>query len=186
MIRYLARDADWASAFVALPEADPGPWDIQVPRGEKLFHKIVVRLQEALEDAIDSALGPEDPRAILCHRGSLDPLALWMRAGWPEKDFFDFTGTTREGHYARYTAVLHLVTNAVDVPRKHTRWPALNDPRAVEEAVAIDHRLEKIWGGHPRYARITNDGRDWPMKYEAARAELAKFVTTPWRSSIGP
>lgn len=176
LIRYLARDAAWASSFAALPEADFGAWDFNLPRGEKLFQRIVVRCQEALEDALGEALGPADPRGILCHRGSLDPLASWLQAGWPEQEFFDFTETTREGHYARYTAVLHLVTNALDVPREHTRWPGLNSPRAVEEAVEIDERLAKIWGGHPCYIKISNEGRDWLAKFAAARAELARYL----------
>jgi hypothetical protein len=176
LIQYLARDASWASAFVALPEAAHYAWDVNVARTEKLFQRVMVRFQTALEEALSAALGPEDTRAVLCHRGSLDPLAFWLQAGWPEEEFFDFTQTTRQGHYSRYTAVLHMVTNALDVPPEHTRWPELKNPRAVEEAIAIDDRLEKIWGGHPRYSRISNEGRDWPMKYEMARAELAKHI----------
>ncbi len=177
LIRYLARDPSWASAFVALPEADPGAGGIQGDQGAKLRLRGVVRRQMALEDASSAAMEPEDSRVILCHRGSLDPLAFWLQAGWPEREFYDLTETTREGHYARYAAVLHMVTNALDVPRRHTRWPGLNIPGAAEEAVEIDRRLEVIWGGHPRYVRISNEGRDWPMKYEAARAELAKVRT---------
>jgi hypothetical protein len=183
LIQYLARDASWASTFVALPEAAHYAWDVNVARTEKLFQRVMVRFQTALEEALDKALGAGDPRAVLCHRGSLDPLAFWLQAGWSEPEFFDFTETTREGHYARYAAVLHLVTSALDVPPEHTRWPELKNPRAIQDAVEIDTRLEKIWGDHPRYVRISNEGRDWPMKYAAARAELAKHIPGSLRTS---
>lgn len=176
LIDYLSRDPEWTASFVSLPEAALYARHLNIAPAEKLFQRVMVRIQTALEDAMNDALGPMDPRAVLCHRGSLDPLAFWLREGWPADEFFDFTKTTKESHYLRYAAVLHLVTNAMDVPREHTRWPELNNPRAIEHAVEIDDQLGKIWSGHPRYVRIANEGRDWPMKYRAARAELAKHM----------
>ncbi|MBI2863606.1 MAG: hypothetical protein HYX94_03485 [Chloroflexi bacterium] len=55
----------------------------------------------ALEDALDRALGPSDSRPIVCHRGSLDRLAFWLQRGWPEREFFEFTGTARRDHLGR-------------------------------------------------------------------------------------
>jgi hypothetical protein len=176
LIEYLSRDPEWTASFVTLPEAALYARHLNIEPINKLFQRVMVCIQTALEDAMNAALGPMDPRTVLCHRGSLDPLAFWMREGWPVAEFFNFTKTTRESHYARYAAVLHLVTNALDVPRERTRWPELNNPRAIEEAIEIDVQLGRIWGGHPRYIRIGNEGRDWPMKYKTARTELAKFV----------
>ena len=92
------------------------------PRG-KLFQRVMVHLQIALEDGLNRALGPNDSRAILCHRGSLDPLAYWLDRGWQEDEFFTFTGTTLEMHYQRYAVVLHLVTAADGAAEYYKRWP---------------------------------------------------------------
>jgi hypothetical protein len=95
---------------------------IGISSREKLFQRVMVYLQMALEDGLVRALNPDDPRAILCHRGSLDPLAYWLDRGWQEEEFFTFTGTTLEMHYQRYAAVLHLVTAADGAIAHYKRW----------------------------------------------------------------
>ncbi len=41
----------------------------------------MVHLQMAPEDGLNRALDLDDSRAILCHLGSLDPLAYWLDRG---------------------------------------------------------------------------------------------------------
>ena len=41
----------------------------------------------ALEDGLNDALGSQDPRCIICHRGSLDPLAFWLSTGGLSMNF---------------------------------------------------------------------------------------------------
>ena len=130
----------------------------------------------ALEDGLDRALETADRRTIVCHRGSLDPLAFWRQRGWPQDEFFEYTATTREIHYARYAGVIHLVTAADGAPDAYRRWPAAHRPESPQEATALDRWLEEAWGDHPHYRRIDNSGRDWAAKSQTARAALAELA----------
>lgn len=176
LIDDLSRDPAWGGRFVAWPETAQVASLTTISSRKKLFQRVVVNLQMALEDALDQALGPDDPRAIICHRGSLDPLAFWLQRGWSEEEFFQFTGTTRASHYQRYTAVIHLVTAAEGVARAHTRWPHAQRPEEAEEAIQLDLWLREAWGDHPCYRFIDNAGRDWTAKSQAAREALAELV----------
>ena len=95
LIQELARDQAWVRCFAALPEAIFTMRHVGISLREKLFQRVMVYLQISLEDGLDQALGPDDSRAILCHRGSLDPLAYWLDRGWTEEEFWTFTGTRR-------------------------------------------------------------------------------------------
>ena len=161
---------------MALPEAVQYAKYVNISPGEQLFQRVIVCLQMRLEDGLDQALGPGDPRPILCHRGSLDPLAFWMQRGWPEEAFFTFTRTTCEAHYRRYTAVIHLVTAADGASWAYTRWPEAHRPEEAEEAIRLDRWLQQAWEHHPRYFRISNEGRDWEAKSRAARDILADVL----------
>jgi tRNA (Thr-GGU) A37 N-methylase len=173
LIEDLSRDPDWAGRFVALPEAVQYARFINISPGEKLFQRAVVNMQIGLEDGLDRSLDPANPRPILCHRGSLDPVAFWRQRGWPEDEFFTFVGLTRAEHYRRYAAVIHLVTAADGVPSEYTRWPQAHRPEESDEAIQLDRWLEIAWGGHPRYYRLTNEGVNWAEKSMKARELLA-------------
>ncbi|MFQ5520304.1 MAG: ATP-binding protein [Candidatus Methylomirabilia bacterium] len=176
LLEELQRDPAWAGQFVALPETVHYARFLSISPGEKLFQRVMVRLQMALEEGVDRALGPSDPRPILCHRGSLDPLAFWMQRGWPEEAFFAFTETTRSAHYQRYTGVLHLVTAADGALSKYTRWPDAHRPESPEEAVRLDRWLQQAWSAHPAYVRIDNEGRDWKRKSKEAQHLLSTLL----------
>jgi len=135
----------------------------------------MVALQMGLEDALRCALSDGPPRLVLCHRGSLDPLAYWLDRGWPEDEFFTFTGTKREDHYRRYTAVIHLVTAADGAVAHYARWPEAHRPEQVEDAIRLDGLLHQVWRGHPHYYRLGNEGRDLAAKSQAARRILFGF-----------
>jgi len=176
LLEELARHPDWAGHFVALPEAIAVAGRTGISPRQRLFQRVMVHLQMALEDGLERALGPEDGRAILCHRGSLDPLAYWLDCGWPEEEFFAFTSTTREEHYRRYTAVLHLVTAADGAPWAYRRWPEAHRPESPQDAIRLDRLLQQVWSGHPRYFRLDNEGRDWAAKAEEARRRLSAWL----------
>jgi hypothetical protein len=143
---------------------------------EPLFERVVVNLAMALEDGLDRALDPADRRILVCHRGSLDPLAYWRARGWDQDDFFAYAGISRAAHYARYAGVIHLVTAADGAADAYTRWPVSHRPEHPAEAIALDRWLADAWGDHPRYRRIDNVGRDWTAKSRAARDALAELV----------
>jgi hypothetical protein len=175
LIEELAHDPARRRHFVALPEAILLMGSVGISPREKLFQREMLHLQMALEDGLARALGPHDPRMILCERGSLDPLAYWLERGWPAEEFFAFTATTWEEHYRRYTAVVHMVTAADGALEAYWRRPDAHRPEEPEEAVRIDRLLEQVWSGHPRYLRIGNEEHDWPTKAAKARGILAEL-----------
>jgi hypothetical protein len=176
LIDELRSDPTWGSRFVALPETVHYACFTNVSPRERLFQRVIVKLQIALEEGLDQALGPADPRVVLCHRGSLDPLAFWRQRGWPEQDFYEYTGTTIQDHYRRYTAVLHLVTAADGADQAYVRWPDAHRPEVADEAIRIDRWLHEAWCGHPCYFRLSNERRDWETKSREARRILMDFV----------
>lgn len=179
LIEELAHDPAWAGRVAALPEAIFCMRHVGISPRDKLFQRVMVHLQMALEDGLALALGSDDPRVILCHRGTLDPLAYWLDRGWPEDEFFAFTGTTLEDHYRRYAAVIHLVTAADGALEAYKRWPESHCPETPEEAIQIDRLLQQAWGSHPNYFRIDNEGRDWQSKSNRAREILSRLMSCP-------
>lgn len=171
----LARDPAWQGRFLALPEAIFVAGRIGIAPQEQRFQRLMVEVQWALEDAVRRTLEPDAPRCILCHRGSLDPLAYWLDRGWPEADFFTFTGATRAEHYRRYAAIIHLVTAADGAEAHYRRWPAAHRPETATEALTLDRLLEDVWSAHPHYHRIDNASRDWTAKFTAAQSLLAQY-----------
>lgn len=173
LIDELLRDPVWAGQVAALPEAIFTLRQVGISPREKLFQRVMVYMQIAMEDSLSRALGSDNRRLILCHRGSLDPLAYWLDQGWDEEEFFSFTGTKREELYRRYSAVIHLVTAADGAAEYYTRWPDAHRPETPEAAIKIDRLLAKVWGGHPQYYRIDNLGIGWAEKADRARQILS-------------
>jgi hypothetical protein len=173
LIKELAQDPSWQGSFLSLPEAILVAGQVGVPVRERLFQKLMVEIQRGLEDALVRSLDPSDPRLLLCHRGTLDPLAYWLDRGWTEDEFFTFTGKKREDHYQRYTAVIHLVTAADGAEEHYAHWPKAHRPEPVEDAIRLDALLHQAWRDHPHYYRIDNQGRDWAAKAEEARVIMA-------------
>jgi len=171
----LASHPEWTGRFVALPEAVQYARFVNISPSEKLFQRVIVNLQMSLEDGLACALGSTDQRPIICHRGSLDPLAFWLQRGWLEEEFFKFTETSREEHYRRYIAVIHLVTAADGVPQQYTCWPEAHRPETADEAIRLDRWLQQAWGGHPKYFRI-DVNRNWSTKSKEARKILSKLL----------
>jgi hypothetical protein len=176
LIGDLSRDPAWVGRLAVVPEAISLARSLSLSPSDKLFQRAMVHVQMALENGFSRALTEDDPRIVLCHRGSLDPLAYWLDRGWPEEEFFACTETTREEHYRRYRAVIHLVTAADGAEEHYLMWPHAHRPERPEDAVRLDRLLEGVWRGHPRYFRLDNAGRDWQAKSLAARAYLAQVV----------
>jgi hypothetical protein len=176
LIEDLRWDPRWAKSFVALPEAVQYARFVNISPRDRAFQRTLVHLQVGLEDGLKESLDAAESRIIICHRGTLDPLAFWIERGWPEEEFFAFTGTTPEDHYRRYATVIHLVTCADGALQAYTRWPEAHRPEEAEEAIRLDRWLQRIWSGHPNYFCIGNAGRDWPSKSHEAREILARLL----------
>jgi hypothetical protein len=123
-------------------------------------------------DFIKKFLAPGPGKVLVCHRGTLDPLAYWLRNGWDEKEFFAYTGMSREEHFRRYFGVLHLQTAAINAETHYRRWPDAHRPETLAQAAEIDRLCARAWSGHPRYVLIDNTDRDWLDK---SRAALSHF-----------
>lgn len=171
--------ADPAGRWLLLPEAAPLLFRAGLSAREKQLQKGVVRLQAALEEAYAEAAPAGS--VLLCHRGTLDPLAYWLRNGWEEDEFFRLSGTGREEHFRRYTGVLHLQTAAIGAAAHYRRWPDAHRPETAEQAAEIDRLCMRAWGGHPRYCLLDNAGRDWVDKATAARTILERWLADPVR-----
>ena len=177
LIDEMQQDPAWSDRIAALPEAALMAGRIGVSPGEKLFQRMVVHLQMALQDGLAGAFVRGSSRVILCHRGSLDPLAYWLDRGWSRQAFFEFTDTTLHQHYQQYTGVIHLVTAADGAMSQYSRWPEAHRPEEVEDAIRLDRLLHRVWRDHPQYYRLDNDGRDWEAKSQAARKIIAHLVS---------
>ena len=98
----------------------------------------------------------DDDVIVLLDRGLMD------NAGYLPDDELDMLlaeqGMTRADAYARYDAVIHLVTAAIGAEEFFSH--ATNEHRleGVEEAVRVDEALVRGWSGHPNLQIIDNQG----------------------------
>lgn len=176
LIRELLHDPIWADQIATLPEAISLMSGVGISPKERLFQRLMVNFQIALEDSLSNALVDSAINTILCHRGSLDPLAYWLDRGWLYEDFFTFTNTTPETHYRRYDAVIHLVTAADGAIEHYTSWPKSHRKEKIEDADRLDSLLYEVWRHHPAYYRIDNQNRDWEAKSLIAKAILTGLI----------
>ena len=176
LISELLQDHFWSDQIVALPEAISLMSGIGISLQERLFQRVMVSFQIALEDSLSNPLIDSSINAFVCHRGSLDPLAYWLARGWLYADFFTFTKTNLEAHYRRYDAVIHLVTAADGAIEHYSCWPESHRKEDVEDAVRLDGLLYEVWHNHPFYYRIDNQGLDWEAKSLGSRTILSGLL----------
>ena len=174
LMRELRAEDERSWRWLLVPEAAPLLFQAGLDGREKRFQGAVVRLQMAMEEICAAAA--HSSQILLCHRGTLDPLAYWLRNGWPEDEFFVYTKTTREEHFRRYLGVIHLQTAAIGAETHYHRWPDAHRPETLEQAAETDHLCAYAWGGHPRYVLIENAGLDWPAKARATRDLLNHWL----------
>lgn len=176
LIEELSRDAGWRERVAALPEAIWTLRHANISPQDRLFQRAMVYVQMGLEEGLQTALAKARPRAILCHRGTLDPLAYWLQRGWSEDEFFVFTQTARETLLGRYAAVIHLVTAADGAAEHYARYPAAHRPETPAQAIELDRLLQHAWQEHPHYYRFDNAGQDWMAKSAAVRQQLERII----------
>ncbi len=176
LMRELRAENPHAERWLLVPEAAPllfrAGWDGR----EKSFQRAVVRLQVAMEDACAEAVRPG--QVLVCHRGTLDPLAYWLRNGWDEREFFACVEMSREELFARYLGVLHLQTAAIGAEAHYRRFPDAHRPETPAQAAETDRLCVQAWSGHPRYVLIENVERDWQDKARVAREVLSRWLAS--------
>lgn len=127
-----------------VPEAAGVVFGGGFPRGDapevrRAGQRAIFFLQRELELAVTA----ENVSIALCDRGTVDGIAYWPG---PD-DLWRAVGTTLDEQLARYHAVIHLRTPAIDGGYNH------QNPLRVEsavEAAAIDARIAAAWSTHPR------------------------------------
>jgi AAA domain len=159
---------------VLVPEAASLVFQARGDHSEKSFQVAVVRAQMALEEACADISRRE--LILLCHRGTLDPLAYWLRNGWDEDEFFALTGMGREDHLCRYTGVVHLQTAAIDAENYYQRLPYARRTETMAQAAALDQLCAHAWSAHPHFAFIDNSERVWNEKAHSATAVIRRWL----------
>ncbi|HUT89394.1 MAG TPA: AAA family ATPase [Thermoguttaceae bacterium] len=158
LLRAIADEGELAPRVAACEEAIHGMRFVRLSPRSAEFQCALVATQAATEATLLRALAHTQVRAILAHRGTLDPCAFWQSFGNSRQSFFEMTGTTREDHYRRYDLVIHLESAAVRVPEAYLRYPLAHRPEQTAEAARLDQCLGELWSGHPHYVKI--DGTD--------------------------
>jgi predicted ATPase len=140
----LIRRASFCEHVQILPEAASIVFGGGFPRrvdvaARKAAQRAIFYVQRELEEAAAGS----NTAIILCDRGTVDGAAYWPG---PE-DYFAAVNTTGAEQFARYDAVIHLRTPALD--RGYNRKNPLRTETAVEAAEA-DQRILTAWERHPR------------------------------------
>ncbi len=154
-----------------LPEAasvvfSGGFWRLRSSSARMAAQRAIFHVQKEMEKLV---LGEKHWGLALCDRGTLDGLAYWPG---DEAHYWRETGTTQAQELARYHAVIHLRTPGVDMGYNYQNSLRIE---TAEEAREIDHRIEKIWSRHPRYAQI-DSATDFFQKAAAAFQLIADDV----------
>lgn len=151
-----------------------GFWRRQSVSGRKAAQRAIFHVQRELERLITE----EGSVALaLCDRGTLDGLAYW-----PEDaaSFFAETGVEREAELARYGAVIHLRTPAID-----SRYEERNSLQLEKmlDAQAIDNRIALAWEGHPNRVFIESSTDFFGKALRAVMQIKANLPACYWEPS---
>lgn len=134
------------------------------------FQRHVFDLQLEKEDRL---VGMSSDAVVLLDRGLMD------NAGYLPDDELDMLlserGMTRADAYARYDAVVHLVTAAIGAEKFFSHETNEHRLEGIEEAVRVDEALRAGWAGHPNLQVIDNEGT-FEDKLNRAIAAVLKVV----------
>ena len=133
-----------------VPEAASIVFGGGFPRAESLeARRAAQRAIFYIQRELEAATMAENVSIALCDRGTVDGLAYWPG---PD-DLWSSLGTTLDEQLARYHAVIHLRTPALDTGYNH------QNPLRVESAVQaaeIDARIVAAWAQHPRRFEVAS------------------------------
>jgi predicted ATPase len=119
------------------------------PHALRIVQTSIFQVQRDLED-VQAALYP--CRTLLCDRGTVDGAAYWP--GEPHH-YFNAVGTTLETELRRYDAVIFFETAAIGGASIEGGNPMRNE--SLDEAVALDAKLRRLWDHHPRFVFVPNN-----------------------------
>lgn len=119
------------------------------PLAVKSAQAAIYHVQCNLED-VQGARFPR--RILLCDRGTVDGAAYWP--GEPA-GFFEALGTSLDAELKRYDAVIFFESAAVGGDSIEGGNPIRRE--TLDEAVALDGRLRKLWSHHPRFTLVPHN-----------------------------
>lgn len=111
--------------------------------------RAIYQVQRNIED-VQAASYPD--RILLCDRGTIDGAAYWP--GEPD-EFFEAVGSTLEAELERYDAVIFFETAAVGGASIEGGNPVRTE--SLNEAVAVDRLLQKVWRAHRRFFLVPHN-----------------------------
>lgn len=138
---------------VVVPEAATMIFSGGFPRYDEIrprqaAQRTIYHVQRNLED-VQAARYPD--RMLLCDRGTIDGAAYWPGEA---EEFYADLGTTPEAEIARYDAVIFFESAAVGGMGIEGGNPVRKE--SLEEAVALDARLRRVWSRHPRFVVVNH------------------------------
>lgn len=139
---------------VIVPEAGTILFSGGFPRSKEkasiiAAQKAIFHVQRNLE-IVQAAQFPD--RILLCDRGTVDGGAYWP--GEPH-EFFHTLGTTLDKELAHYDAVIFFESAAVGGMSIEGGNPIRNE--SIDQAIALDTRLRKLWSKHPRFILVPHN-----------------------------
>lgn len=137
------------------------------PHARRSVQCAIYHVQRHLED-VQSALYPD--RILLCDRGTLDGAAYWPD---DPAGFYRAVASSEEQELARYDAVIFFETAAAGGISIEGGNQTRNE--SLDEALAIDRRLQTIWSRHPRFV-IVRHSASFMSKVVEGVAALQKIV----------
>ena len=137
--------------------------------------RAIFYIQRELESAGES----NNPAIVLCDRGTIDGLAYWPGTA---DEFWKSVGTTLETELARYDAVIHLRTPALEQGYNHEN-PLRTE--SAEMAAEVDARIALAWATHRRRL-IVESSSDFLDKAARALALLREELPDCCRHHVVP
>jgi predicted ATPase len=130
--------------------------------------RAIYHVQKNLEDAQSAHY---QSRVLLCDRGTIDSAAYWPG---DYDEFFKLLGTSLDNELKRYDAVIFFETAAVGGISIEGGNPARVE--SLQEALAIDEKLKKLWSKHPHFVFVPH-AKSFIQKINVGLKELAKIVS---------
>lgn len=133
----------------------------------KITQKAIYNVQVTLEDA---QAAHYKSRTLLCDRGTLDGAAYWPG---PVDEFLSYMQTSIQNEYERYDAVIFFETAAVGGISIEGGNPIRTE--SLDQAIALNEKLKKIWSGHPGFVHISHEN-SFLKKVGNGLREISKIV----------
>ncbi len=146
-----------------------GFWRHESLAGRRAAQRAIYYVQREFETLV-----AEEGHSVvaLCDRGTVDGAAYWPGGA---DDFWQELKTTKAAEYARYAAVIHLRTPALE--QGYNGQNPLRTESA-QQAMMIDQRIHEIWSGHPQLTVISS-ADDFLVKANRALAAIQKELMIP-------